>query len=161
MTDITLMVPGDALAEGEMNKVIQAPNPIQPTISDNQPEPPEPDMALDNSLPTDEPQLGCGHHARKPPGVYCTLHEGHMAAIAQLNDADEPFDLTQLEYMLLTAGGFMPHTFDEALQSPNHHSWQKTLDYEIGQLEKLGTWVIEDLVKGQTAIPCSMVLKEK
>ena len=35
------------------------------------------------------------------------------------------------------------------------------LDYEIGQLEKLGTWVIEDLPKGHNAIPCSTVLKEK
>ena len=52
---------------------------------------------------------------RKPPGPYHTLHEGHMAAIAQLNDTDEPFDLTQLEYVLLAAGESTPHTFDEAL----------------------------------------------
>ena len=132
----------------------------QPQLPD-QPEPPEPDTASDNSLPADEPQLGCGHHARKPPGAYHTLHEGHTAAIAQLNDTDKPFDLTQLEYVLLTAGGSTPHTFDEALRSPNHHSWQKALDYEIGQLEKLSTWVIEDLLKGQTMISCSMILKEK
>ena len=103
MTDITVMVPGNALAEGEMNKIIQAPNPMQLPISDNQselpdqPEPPEPDIASDKSLPTDELQLGHGHCARKPPGAYHTLHEGHTAAIAQLNDTDKPFDLTQLE----------------------------------------------------------------
>ena len=39
--------------------------------------------------------------------------------------------------------------------------WQTALDYEIGQLEKLGTWVIEDLPKGHNMIPCSAVLKEK
>ena len=35
------------------------------------------------------------------------------------------------------------------------------LDYEISQLKKLGTWVVEDLPKGQSAIPCSEVLKIK
>ena len=35
------------------------------------------------------------------------------------------------------------------------------LDYKIGQLEKLGTWVIEDLPKGHNVIPCSTMLKEK
>ena len=35
------------------------------------------------------------------------------------------------------------------------------LDYKIGQLEKLGTWVIEDLLKGHNTIPCSAMLKEK
>ena len=35
------------------------------------------------------------------------------------------------------------------------------LDYEISQLEKLRTWVIEDLLKGQIVILCSVVLKEK
>ena len=39
--------------------------------------------------------------------------------------------------------------------------WQTALDYEIGQLEKLGTWVVEVLPKGQSAIPCSEVLKIK
>ena len=28
-------------------------------------------------------------------------------------------------------------------------------------MEKLGTWIVEDLPKGQTAIPCSKVLKIK
>ena len=32
---------------------------------------------------------------------------------------------------------------------------------EINQLQKFGTWVIEDLPKGQTAIPCSEVLQVK
>ena len=42
-----------------------------------------------------------------------------------------------------------PKTFEEAL------------DYEINQLQKLGTWVIEDLPTGQTAIPCSEVVRVK
>ena len=35
------------------------------------------------------------------------------------------------------------------------------LDYEINQLEKMGTWVVEDLPPGHTAIPCSEVLRYK
>ena len=34
------------------------------------------------------------------------------------------------------------------------------LDYKIGQLEKLGTWVIEDLPKGHNTILCRVMLKE-
>ena len=52
-------------------------------------------------------------------------------------------------------------TLDEALHGPNHQQWQKALGYEIGQLEKLGTWVIKDLPKVQPVSPCSEVLKEK
>jgi hypothetical protein len=37
----------------------------------------------------------------------------------------------------------------------------RTLDYEINQLEKLGTWVLEDLPEGEPVIPCTEVLKEK
>ena len=50
---------------------------------------------------------------------------------------------------------------DDALSRPYAKEWQTTLDYEIGQLEKLGTWVIEDLPKGHNTIPCSAMLKEK
>ena len=33
--------------------------------------------------------------------------------------------------------------------------------WNINQLKKLGTWIVEDLPKGQMAIPCSKVLKIK
>ena len=36
-----------------------------------------------------------------------------------------------------------------------------SIDYEISQLEKLGTWVVEALPKGQSTIPCSEVFKIK
>ena len=39
--------------------------------------------------------------------------------------------------------------------------WQEALEYEISQLEKLGTWIIEDLPVGQTAIPVQEVLEKK
>jgi len=57
--------------------------------------------------------------------------------------------------------GTEPRSFDEALRGPNAKEWQAAFDYEISQLEKLGTWVIEDLPAGHTAIPCNEVLREK
>ena len=50
---------------------------------------------------------------------------------------------------------------DKVLHGPNAKEWQAALDYEIGQLEKLKMWVIEDLPAGHTAIPCNEVLKIK
>ena len=50
---------------------------------------------------------------------------------------------------------------DDSLSRPYAKEWQTALDYEIGQLKKLGTWVIEDLPKGHNTIPCSAMLKEK
>ena len=54
-----------------------------------------------------------------------------------------------------------PQMLDEALQGPNAKEWQAALDYKIGQLQKFRTWVVEDLPKGQTAIPCREVLRVK
>ena len=50
---------------------------------------------------------------------------------------------------------------DKALRGPDAEEWRKALEYKINQLQKLGTWIVEDLPKGQTAIPCSEVLKIK
>ena len=54
-----------------------------------------------------------------------------------------------------------PQTLDEALRGLNAKEWQEALEYEIGQLQKLGTWVVESLPPSQTAIPCSEVLRVK
>ena len=54
-----------------------------------------------------------------------------------------------------------PKTLDKALCGPNAKEWQEALEYEISQLEKLGTWVVEDLPKGEMAIPCSEVVRVK
>ena len=64
-----------------------------------------------------------------------------------------------MDYALATGIASKPQTLDEALQGPNAIQWQEALEYEISQLEKLGTWVIEDLPVGQTAIPYQEVLK--
>ena len=54
-----------------------------------------------------------------------------------------------------------PKMLDKALHSPNAKEWQEALQYEICQLEKLETWVVEDLPQGQTATPCSEVTRVK
>jgi len=87
--------------------------------------------------------------------------------IAKPAPADSQDDLinwisqSQVDFALISASGRHPLTMDEALKGPNRDLWLKAYDYEIGQLEKLHTWVIEDLPKGETAIPYSEVLREK
>ena len=54
-----------------------------------------------------------------------------------------------------------PKTFDKALRGPDSKHWEEALQYEINQLEKLGTWEVEDLPAGQTAISCSKVIRVK
>ena len=65
-----------------------------------------------------------------------------------------------LDFVLIGALSTEPKSLNDTLNGPNAKEWQTMLEYKIGQLEKLGTWVIEDLPKGHTAIPCSAVLKE-
>ena len=54
-----------------------------------------------------------------------------------------------------------PKMLDEALHGPEAKQWQEALEYEISQPQKLNTWIVEDLPKGQTAIPCSEVIEVK
>jgi hypothetical protein len=77
------------------------------------------------------------------------------------DDDDGIFSCLPAEFAAVGAMGTKPVSIDEALHGPNAKEWQAAIDYEINQLEKLGTWVIEDLPPRQTAIPNSIVLKEK
>ena len=81
------------------------------------------------------------------------MNEGLTAMLAQTHDRIT----CATDFTLAAPASSMPRTLD----GPNSQQWQKALDYEIGQLEKLGTWVVEDLPEGQTAIPCTKVLREK
>ena len=74
--------------------------------------------------------------------------------------SDYPYKLP-LDIVALGHSDSDPKTFKEALCGPNAKEWQEALDYEINQLQKLGTWVMEDLPTGQTAIPCSEVMRVK
>ena len=102
------------------------------------------------------------------------MYEGLAAAIVELDEPlpkvtseSFPDQITNhlpkmaIDFALAAATSSTPCTLDKTLCGPNAEWWQAVLEYEISQLEKLGTWVVEDLLKGQTAIPCSEVLKEK
>ena len=116
---------------------------------------------------------GRGQHPRKNPGEYRTMNEGLVTMVAnnvELQSKDMSSDCSEneeAEHFLPPDSAFVsnlctePKTLDEALRVSDAKEWQMALDYEIGQLEKLGTWVVEDLPKGQSAIPCNEVLKIK
>ncbi len=52
-------------------------------------------------------------------------------------------------------------TLKEALSGPDAPEWQTAIDYEIGQLEKLGAWKVVDAPHGSNIIPCHFVLATK
>ena len=117
-----------------------------------------------------QPELGQGQHIqKKPPGTYKQMAQGLPlldANIADLqNNIPEDEEGWEVElppnFVLIGTLGTEPKSLNDALSGPHAKEWQTMLDYEIGQLEKLGTWVIEDLPKGHNAILCSAVLKEK
>ena len=130
------------------------------------------DPALNN--PEDEPPQPQGR-------PQCTVryqgkYKGMMAAAAIFDEEDKifpegvesgvreysnyPYELP-LDIAALGHSNLDPKTFDKALHGPNAKEWQEALDYKINQLQKLGTWVMEDLTAGQTAIPCSKVVRVK
>ena len=128
-----------------------------------------------NPDPEDETQTqayGQGQHPRKPQGAYREMNEGLVAAMAQSDNlqnmdlsANEPendeINLLPPDFALIGGLNSEPGSLEEALRGPNAKEWQTALEYEIDQLEKLGTWIVEDLPKQHTAIPCGEVLKIK
>jgi hypothetical protein len=52
-------------------------------------------------------------------------------------------------------------TLKEALNGPDRGEWQTAIDYEIGQLEKLGIWQIIDPPPHVNIIPSHFVLATK
>src|SRR5271169_109619 len=83
--------------------------------------------------------------------------DGDDISIQLPEDYDDYFSGLPPNFALVGAMGTEPRSIDEALHGPNAKEWQAALDYEINQLEKLGTWIIEDLPKGQPVIPCTEV----
>jgi hypothetical protein len=197
------IIPGDALAEGEKDKIIQHPSdnvenaiktadkaenddkPDTQTISNIQTEKETVPVVQEfNSVPfppISDPELETQNYgpgkrvAPKPQGIYKQMNGGLVAGVAHAEPIDDEDPalieisddyehmLTDLPSDFALVGGLNsePKSIDEALRGPNAKEWQAALDYEIGQLEKLKTWVIEDLPAGHTAIPCNEVLKIK
>ena len=81
------------------------------------------------------------------------MNEGLVATIALDDNLESNYQLeTPLEcfeqtYYLPPDFAFVgimnsePKTLDEALRGPQAKEWQKALEYEINQLEKLRTWI--------------------
>ena len=76
-------------------------------------------------------------------------------------DIDDTENYLPPDFALIGGLNSEPASIDEALRGPDAKLWQEALDYEINQLEKMGTWVVEDLPAGHMAIPCTEVLKLK
>jgi hypothetical protein len=194
----TIVIPGDALAEGERDKILQStpanPPPViepdnapdklseqddPPNISD-----PAPVLPLSNTPEPDEPEepdepnpdIVYTKRSRHQQGFYKqtkTINKNLSASYIDVEsegelendlgiilDGDDLHGLPQ-EYALAGAFGHEPKTLHEALETSNAKEWQAAHEYEIGQLQKLKTWVIVDLPKGQYAIPHSEVFHEK
>jgi hypothetical protein len=139
---------------------------------------PEPETNFEPDPEVDHEYFGHGRRVPpKPKGINKKMHAGLVAAIAQDEsiDDDDPsveiqdedrgysdslYDLPP-DIAMVGHASTDPQTLDEALRGPNAKEWQAAMDYEINQLEKFNTWVVEDLPPGQTAIPCSEVLRVK
>ena len=82
---------------------------------------------------------------------------------AFLNDEDPlpEFDAFTIFDALGSSMGSEPKMLDEAFNGPKANEWKAAYAYELNQLESMGVWEIVDLPKGETAIPCQIVFKEK
>ncbi|KIK31570.1 hypothetical protein CY34DRAFT_103109, partial [Suillus luteus UH-Slu-Lm8-n1] len=90
---------------------------------------------------------------RHPPGYYAALNEGQVATLAAApedileraeSDSNDEEALTRWQESAMAAAVAEP-MLSQALNSPDTVEWQEAIDYEIGQLEKLGTWEVVDL----------------
>ena len=105
--------------------------------------------------------------ARPPPGYYARLNDGESASLAaesifeptKSDFADEE-PITHWQLNALAAAEAEP-TLGQALNDPDAVEWQEAIDYEISQLEKLGTWEVIDKPSGANVIPCHFVLATK
>ena len=185
--DDSAIIHGVVQSEGEKEKVIQSPinnaenvkepenegiEPAKPIENAPKPEgtsntipfPSTDDQDVKPDSEEDPREYGRGQRPRPPQGTF----KGLVAAMASPDDDAEatdesselPYDLPP-DVALIGHFGSDPTTLDEAMRGPNVNEWQKALEYEISQLEKLGTWVVEDLPPGQSAIPCTGVTRVK
>ena len=142
------------------------------------PFPSTPEKKLNLDSETEEiitQEYGRGHCYRQPKGAYKEMDKNSLMASvalsASLEVQNDPLDInhnTNETHELLPpdfalVGGLNSElkSLDEALSGPYAKEWKTALDYEIGQLEKLETWIVEDLPKGEPLIPCGIVFKMK
>ena len=88
--------------------------------------------------------------ARKPT-------DRSLLANDHLDQIDDLFDIA----LLARPDGTEPKNFKEAMSSEDRDEWEKAIGEEIGMLEKMGTWRLEDLPDGRTAVGCKWVFLKK
>ena len=76
---------------------------------------------------------------------------------AELDLADEEV----LTHHLAMAAAEPEPMLQQALNGPDGVEWQEAINYEISQLEKLGTWEVVDTPRGTNIIPCHFILATK
>jgi transposase InsO family protein len=156
-----VIVRNDILDEGEYNQEerIHIPNTIQPVPQTPKmpiQTPKTPPQSTKTLLTLETPRVT---RVQPPPGYYKTLNEGKQALLA-MKDLPDKIPLNSFPYPALAAADREP-TLKEALSGPDAAEWQEAMNYEIGQLEKLGTWEKVDTPRGANIIPCHFILATK
>jgi hypothetical protein len=86
-----------------------------------------------SNIPLPPPAAPRITQVRPTTGYYRALHEGEGATSASVEEISEE---NQTHWAAATAEA--EPTLKEALNRPDGAEWQTAIDYEIGQLEKLG-----------------------
>ena len=121
-----------------------------PTVSESETQPIAETLEADEEP---EPEYGRGKRARKPKGAYRDLDRGKpltasLALEEELEAEDSsayPSDIEDMQnylppdFALIGSLISEPASIDEAMRGPDAQKWQEALNYEISQLEKLGT----------------------
>jgi hypothetical protein len=110
------------------------------------------------------PTLNAPECPRLAPGYYAQLQKGQTVTVttSSLKKASELDLLDEEAHIHLALAVAEPESIlQQALNGPDGPEWQEALDYEISQLEKLGTWEIVDLPCSVNLIPCHFVLATK
>jgi len=183
----TVVIPGDVLAEGERDKLLQ-PSPNNSKQNDksaNSNESSENEVTTNeapNSIPfplatsvesahelpdyNDNPNIVQGKHARPNPGTYAQwnkegLHTNTLQMEEGVQEVVDDNDSLSNWTALATAFGDEPRSLKEALETPEASQWQAAHDYEIAQLENMKVWEIVKPLDGALIIPCSEVFHVK
>ena len=103
-------------------------------------------------------KYGKGQRPQKAKGAYKQMNNGLTAAIAHFEDFENKSPCSKEDFTLVATHPSDPKMLDKALRGPDSKHWEEALQYEISQLQKLGTWEVKDLPAGHAPIPCSEVI---
>jgi hypothetical protein len=112
--------------------------------------------SLRSNIPLPPPTAPRITRVHPTTGYYCALHEGKGTTSASVEEIGKE---NQTHWAATTAEA--EPTLKEALNRPDRAEWQTAIDYEIGQLEKLGVWQIVDPPPRANIIPSHFVLATK